>query len=393
LDLTQAIPGPEVTLISPRVIAAYAALLAAATLGVLYLYRGRSFIVYWIGAWLMFSASALLTAQVYADQRLSRAFVGLALLLVVWGSGLLYLAAEAFPDSALRWTKPLRFMAGTAAWFLAVPLIAPIGVVVASGAIGGAPLVGWAAFRYLRLSHTRRYAGAFLIGAGLIVALLTNLAGAAAALQFIELTAFNRVAAVNIITIIFMSLGMHLLVFEDMTTELRRANEHLATANHEVQRLAITDPLTGCHNRRFFDEIQRREILRHRRYGTPLSVVFVDVDRFKQVNDTIGHDAGDDVLRVLGTMLRRQVRESDYVIRWGGDEFVLLLTCGEPEAHAKAQELKATFVRERLALALPPYVALSVGVAGVPREADSLADAIRVADTEMYRDKVSTAGS
>lgn len=63
MDLTQAIPGPEVTLVSPRVIAAYAALMAAATLGVLYLYRGRSFIVYWIGAWLMFTASPLLNAQ------------------------------------------------------------------------------------------------------------------------------------------------------------------------------------------------------------------------------------------------------------------------------------------------------------------------------------------
>lgn len=393
MDLTQAIPGPQVTLVSPRVIAAYAALLAAATLGVLYLYRGRSFIVYWIGAWLMFTASARLTAQVYSDQRLSRALVGLALLLIVWGSGLLYLSAEAFPDRPLRWTRPIRFVAATAAWFLVVPLVAPLSVVVASSVIGGVPLVGWAAFRYLRLSQVQRYAGAFLIGAGLIVALLTNIAGAAAALQVIELAAFNRVAAINIVTIIFLSLGMHLLVFEDMTTELRRANEHLAAANEEVQRLAITDPLTGCHNRRFFDEIQRREILRHRRYNTPLSVVFVDVDRFKQLNDTIGHDAGDDVLRVLGTLLRRQVRESDYVIRWGGDEFVLLLTCGEPEAHAKARELKGMFLRERQALALPPYVALSIGVAGVPREADSLADAIRTADAEMYRDKLSTTGS
>lgn len=115
--------------------------------------------------------------------------------------------------------------------------------------------------------------------------------------------------------------------------------------------------------------------------------MFVDVNRFKQLNDTHGHDAGDSVLRFLGTILRRLVRRSDYVIRWGGDEFVLLLTCGVAEAEAKAEELKAAFDRELPTAGLPGGVGLSVGVAGVTQDADGLAETIRAADSRMYRDK------
>jgi GGDEF domain-containing protein len=142
--------------------------------------------------------------------------------------------------------------------------------------------------------------------------------------------------AFNTVTSIFIALGMHLLVFEDMTDEIRRTNLALFAANEQIKQMAITDPLTGCYNRRFFDEIGRREIERHRRYDKPLTVMFVDVNRFKHLNDRFGHDTGDHVLRTLGAMLRRQVRGSDYVIRWGGDEFLLLLTCTTAEAEAKA---------------------------------------------------------
>jgi diguanylate cyclase (GGDEF)-like protein len=181
---------------------------------------------------------------------------------------------------------------------------------------------------------------------------------------------------------------MQLLVFEDMTDELRRTNRELAVANREVKNLAITDPLTGCHNRRFFEEIERREIQRHRRYSAPLSIVFADVNHFKRFNDTMGHETGDRILTTIGTFLRRQVRESDYVIRWGGDEFLLLLTCGYAEAQRKGTELKAAFERERVAVSLPAGLGLSIGVASAPLDADSLADTIREADTRMYQDKM-----
>jgi diguanylate cyclase (GGDEF)-like protein len=127
---------------------------------------------------------------------------------------------------------------------------------------------------------------------------------------------------------------------------------------------------------------------RHRRYGKPLTVVFVDINRFKDLNDRFGHDTGDNVLRTLGALLRRHVRQSDYVIRWGGDEFLLLLTCRVTEAAVKAGELKAAFSVERDAAGLPPGTGLSIGVAEVEKSADTLVHAIRLADAEMYRDKL-----
>ena len=381
-------------MVQPRAMGAYGALVAAATLGVLYLYRGRAFIVYWIGAWLMLAAGLLITTQPAADPRLGGVLLGLALLLIVFAAGLLFLAAESFPTSPLRWNLPIRAAAGSAVWFLAAPFVLSLGVLVSSGVVAAGGLLALGAWRYLQLARSRRYAGAALIGAGLVALVLSNVLGASVVLgAAADGGTLNRLAVVNLVTGVFLSLGMHLLVFEDMTAELRQANQHLAAANEEVKRLAITDPLTGCHNRRFFDEIERREMQRHRRYGTPLSVVFVDVDRFKQLNDSLGHDAGDAVLRALGAVLRRHVRESDYVIRWGGDEFLLLLACGIREAAAKARELKAAFVRERAAQALPDTLALSIGVSTVGPSVDTLADAIREADAAMYRDKLNTTGS
>ena len=116
--------------------------------------------------------------------------------------------------------------------------------------------------------------------------------------------------------------------------------------------------------------------------------MFVDLNQFKHLNDRFGHDAGDQVLRTLGGLLQRQVRQSDYVIRWGGDEFLLLLTCTADEAMQKGEELKSAFAIERDAFGLPTDTGLSVGVAAVEDSAETLTDAIRAADSEMYRDKL-----
>jgi diguanylate cyclase (GGDEF)-like protein len=97
----------------------------------------------------------------------------------------------------------------------------------------------------------------------------------------------------------------------------------------------VTDALTGCRNRRFFDEIIAHELNLHRRYGTPLSLLFVDIDHFKAINDTLGHAAGDKVLREVASYLVRKTRDADYVFRWGGDEFLLLVSCREEEAQRR----------------------------------------------------------
>jgi len=389
LDAFRGIPAPTPMVIRPRVFAAYGALIAAATLTTLYVYRGRAFIVYWIGSWLLFAGALTLLARGYDDVRLGSVMIGLAQLLGVWSAGLTLLGAGAFPDDALRWNVPLKVSAASAVWFLASPFVLPLRLVLSTGFAASAILSVWAGVRYLRLAPPTRYVGVVVIGGGMLLLGASHVAAIGVALdQFGNDRTFDSLLGFDVMVYMFVALGMHVLVFEDMTDELRRANRELAQAHHEVKRLVITDPLTGCHNRRFFDEIERREFQRHRRYGAPLSVVFVDVDHFKQLNDTMGHDTGDQVLRTIGTLLRRHVRESDYVIRWGGDEFLLLLTCTMGKAERKADELKTAFERERRSAALPDGIGLSVGVASASLEAQTLAEAIKLADTRMYRDKL-----
>jgi len=315
--------------------------------------------------------------------------IGLAHLLAVWSAGLLLLSVHAFSWDTHRLNVPVQAAAATAVWFLAAPFVLPLSSVAYTGPAATAVLHGWASIRYARLAKRTPIIGAFMISAALAVMSVLDATGALMTFRPVWNTAYaNGLLGVNIVTSIFVALGMHLLVFEDMTAEIRRTNLALATANEQVKQLAITDPLTGCHNRRFFEEIDRREADRLRRYDRPLSVVFVDLNRFKALNDTYGHDAGDNVLRTLGELLRKHVRQSDYVIRWGGDEFLLLLNCNAEEAIAKASELKLAFELARDDAGLPSTTGLSIGVAGVPKDANTLAEAIRLADAQMYRDKV-----
>lgn len=388
VEALQVIPQPVAANVEPRVLASYGAVLAAALLGLLYVYRGRAFIVYWIVAWLLLAGAMFVASRRYADPLVGGVVLGLAALLGNWSAAMLVLSVQAFPDMPLRWTAPLKVAAGSAVWFLAAPLVLPLRLVLVSGATAAAFLLAWGSLRYAQLFRTTRHAGAALIAVGLALLAASTL-GMAALMVDEALTTplLHRTIAFTAVVNIFVALGMHLLVFEDMTGELRHANRELAAANEEVRRLAITDALTGCYNRRFFDQIERRELQRHRRYGSPLSVMFVDVNRFKQLNDTLGHDTGDAVLRAIGALLRRHVRESDYVIRWGGDEFMLLMTCSYGQALQKAAELKAAFAIDPETASLPGGVGLSMGAAQVIGDHDTLAEAIRIADERMYVDK------
>jgi diguanylate cyclase (GGDEF)-like protein len=182
-------------------------------------------------------------------------------------------------------------------------------------------------------------------------------------------------------------MGIHLLIFEDMTYELRTTNRWLEAARAELMQAAITDPLTGCHNRRFLGQVMDRELKRHSRFNLPLSLLFIDVDRFKAVNDSLGHDAGDRVLQYVARFLKRNIREADYVFRWGGDEFLVLITCTGDEARRKVAALKSTFAAAPEAVELPPGIGLSVGWIEVPHGTTDLAPLVSQADARMYHDK------
>jgi diguanylate cyclase (GGDEF)-like protein len=386
----RSIPAPPSVEIRPRLFVAYGALIAASTLGILYLYRGRSFVVYWIVSWSMLAASYTLNARGYADVRVGSVMIGISQLLTVWSAALLLLSVDEFSKkSPQRWKMPMQAGAATAIWFLGAPFALPLSAVLYSGLAATAVLKGWASVRFARLTKKTPIVGAFMMSAALGVMCVLNAAGAIVAYRLDWASTYmNALLAFDTVASIFVALGMHLLVFEDMTDEIRRTNLALSAANEQIKHMAITDPLTGCYNRRFFDEVGRREIERHRRYNKPLSVMFVDLNRLKHLNDRFGHDTGDLVLRTLATMLRRSVRGSDYVIRWGGDEFLLLLTCTGAEAEEKAEELKEAFAVERRTAGLPADTGLSIGIAEVESTSETLVNAVRLADTQMYRDKV-----
>jgi diguanylate cyclase (GGDEF)-like protein len=130
-----------------------------------------------------------------------------------------------------------------------------------------------------------------------------------------------------------------------------------------------------------------RELQRHRRYRTPLSIVFIDIDRFKAINDTLGHETGDRVLREVAVFLLRNIREADYVFRWGGDEFLVLISCTEQEALRRAAALQAGFANSPTVAGLPSGVGLSIGCVEVSPDTEDILPLITAADERMYADK------
>jgi diguanylate cyclase (GGDEF)-like protein len=154
----------------------------------------------------------------------------------------------------------------------------------------------------------------------------------------------------------------------------------------ELNKMAQTDALTGLLNRRAFEETLRRELLRSLRTRGTIGVMLIDLDYFKQVNDTLGHFAGDDVLRRIATVLRDGTRPSDVLARYGGEEFVVLLrSTGEQEAQIVAERLRA----EIAGLAgLPGSVRLtaSIGIA-VNQPGETASDFLLRADEALYHSK------
>jgi len=161
---------------------------------------------------------------------------------------------------------------------------------------------------------------------------------------------------------------------------------------------ARVDELTGVANTRAFREAAGREIARLDRYGRPLSTLYLDVDDFKQVNDSFGHTAGDALLQRIGHVLVSCVRGADFVARIGGDEFVALM----PETDGPAAARVARRIREDLARVQLPdgsTVHCSMGVATVAARPDSVDALIHAADELMYRakqrgkDRIETSGA
>lgn len=156
----------------------------------------------------------------------------------------------------------------------------------------------------------------------------------------------------------------------------------------QVKSMAIRDALTGLYNYGYFKEALHDEVEKSRRYKIPLSLLFLDIDDFKQVNDTLGHLRGDKILRQVATILKRGIRQADLLCRYGGDEFVMLLSQTPPDqAMMLAERLRQGVAQSSVnRLEQRCKVTVSIGVAGLEPEM-RMEDLIKEADEALYRAK------
>ncbi len=174
------------------------------------------------------------------------------------------------------------------------------------------------------------------------------------------------------------------IAFSDVT-EQKKYQESLELINQILEKQASTDPLTGIFNRMKFSKVLGDELKRAQRYGTPLAVILLDIDKFKSINDTYGHLDGDNVLKALTRLLAANIRTSDTLARWGGEEFILLA----PGSSLDSARLLAE--KMRLAVAeydfpIPRSVTSSFGVASY-QPGDTELTLTNRADQALYRAK------
>jgi len=169
------------------------------------------------------------------------------------------------------------------------------------------------------------------------------------------------------------------------------ANQVAVAVNHaslfaQIQQQALTDALTGCYNRRSFEMHLDREMQVSRRQHQPLSLIMLDLDRFKQLNDSAGHDAGDAALRKLADCFKQELRGVDSASRFGGDEFALIL----PQAYAEGALIVAERLRARIAeIQIPGFgnLSASMGIAAFPSQGSSRQELVVAADAALYTAK------
>jgi len=175
------------------------------------------------------------------------------------------------------------------------------------------------------------------------------------------------------------------VVLEDKNRELEEAHNKLQIINNELEILSRTDCLTELFNRKHMEYLLEQEIARSRRYGKKFSVILVDIDYFKKVNDTLGHQAGDEVLVEISNVLKTNTRETDLVGRWGGEEFLIILPETNLDFAVKAAE-KLRKAIMRIIINDINQISASFGVADLKND-DTMRKLVFRADNALYNAK------
>ncbi len=264
---------------------------------------------------------------------------------------------------AVGWAAPLSFLRAAAYVITAVALA------ITPGSAGGRAILSLSFFVW---GIERAVIGLAYLRYGDVIAMPEPLQYAYFLEMFLEMT---------------IGVGIIILLFEASQSQLQKEMQRLVESDSVAKEMGIRDRLTGLYNRHYFNDVIRRELARSRRHGSGLSVLLIDVDRFKEINDVRGHQVGDEVLQFVANYLTACVRESDLVFRWGGDEFLVLLThSDEATAAQKAEELGRHLPHIPGAEQLQPT--LSVGWA-THRPKAEFPKTLAEADARMYEMKLS----
>ncbi len=198
----------------------------------------------------------------------------------------------------------------------------------------------------------------------------------------------DAVSASSLRVFLLTNLGF-LTLFIVVAFRMRQAIQKQQAAEQEIILMAYTDTLTGLPNRRLLTDRIDQALKRAKRHKLMLTLLYIDVDNFKTINDTLGHQQGDELLQYIAEQIRQHIRKSDTLARIGGDEFVLLASdlSSAEEAKVVAQTISRIFETPYLARTGPVSVSLSIGVAVFPKHGQDSETLLKNADVAMYEAK------